>query len=179
MLFLDAHNVGVSRTEKKSHLCTPSLIGVDAVALRAVCRPAVCHAWPDASCGPRALRTGPGSYLTVCPGPGTHRELGNHCARQVKNHCSVRNRLVVWGEGWRRSVSFCLLWNKAALGVTSSRAERHVVMLSSQLTSVDSRHARGTLLWDRGSSRQPSALPWRLSSLTAEKRLDIAEEKMC
>ena len=88
------------------------------MALRAVCRPAVCHAWPDASCGPRALRTGPGSYLTVCPGPGTHREIGNHCVRQVKNHGSVRNRLVVWGEGWRRSMSFCL-WNKSALGVTA------------------------------------------------------------
>lgn len=36
--------------------------------------------------------------------------------------------------------------------------EMHVVMLSSQLTSVDSRHARGTLLWVRG-ERQAAQLP--------------------
>ena len=36
--------------------------------------------------------------------------------------------------------------------------ERHVVMLSSQLMSVDSRHARGTLLWVQG-ERQADQLP--------------------
>ena len=116
------------------------------------------RAWLLPDCVPRAWHT-QRNWKSLCKAseqPLLSKEQTCGLGRRMeKKHefLSLEQGSIRCDGAWSRSPASSHLWTAAMRG--------------------------GCFSGHRGSNRQPGALPWRLSSLTAEKGLDIAEERMC